>query len=104
MGEIMGAQTKEESLESKSALLSKQVAGGQVISAIGIIRIAQYFASGGTLAAADPMLLLSAGELIVSVGEIAIGQLISFWRYSGDNKKLHIKKPKSNYTVSEFDN
>lgn len=93
----MGAQTKAESSESKSALLSKQFVSGQGISAIGVIRIVQYFASGGTLAAADPLLLIDAGLFVW-------GQAVSFWRYFGDNKKLHIKKPKNNYTVSELDN
>ncbi len=71
--------------ESKSVLKSKQFMSGQGISALGVIRIVQYFASGGTLAAADPLLLIDASLFIW-------GQAISAWRYLGDNKKLYLKK------------
>ena len=92
----MTQATKEESLESKSVLVSKQFMSGQGISALGAIRLVQFFASGGTLAAADPSLLYDVGLLVW-------GQAVSFWRYVGDNKKLHVKKPKNNYTVTELD-
>jgi len=71
--------------ESKSVLHSKQVLLTQGSSLFSVIRLAQFFASGGTLAAVDPLLLVDVLNIVMMQGATLL-------RIFDKNKKLYLKK------------